>query len=61
MPLTKANMETVNALVKAGRIDQARARLSSLEGDKAKAALSKLNARYPLNSKAKRLPSKIYE
>lgn len=47
MPLTKDNMDTVNKLVKAGRVDDARKLLSGLQGKKAQAALAKLNARYP--------------
>ena len=47
MPLTKENMLKVNALVKEGRVDAARVLLESLDGDKAAAALVKLNAAYP--------------
>lgn len=50
MPLTKENMQTVNALVKEGRINEARRLLRGLDGEKAAAALVKLNERYPVKA-----------
>lgn len=47
MSLSKENMNKVNQLVKAGRVDEARTLLSGLKGPTAEAALAKLNERYP--------------
>lgn len=52
MPMTRDDVDDLNALVKAGRIDEARALLMRLDGEKAQSALKRLNERYPPASKA---------
>jgi len=55
MPLTKDDLEAVKALVNAGRIEEARALLAGIDGDRAQAALVKFNERYPeMKAKAPR-------
>lgn len=47
MSFTQEDMTAVKALVKAGRIDEARALLTSIDDERARAALVRFNARYP--------------
>lgn len=54
MPMTRDDVDALNTFVKAGRIDEARALLESLGGEKAAASLKRLNDRYPPVIKAAR-------
>jgi hypothetical protein len=54
--MTREDIDDLNAFVKAGRIDDARGLLMRLDGEKAAAALKRLNEKYPPTSKP--LPSK---
>jgi len=47
MPLKQADVDAVKALLKAGRINEARGILASIDGDKARAILAKFNEKYP--------------
>src|SRR5688572_13509963 len=49
--MTRDDVDALNTFVKAGRIDEARALLMRLDGEKAAAALKRLNDRYPLVAK----------
>lgn len=50
--MTRGDVDALNMFVKAGRIDDARALLEGLEGEKAANALKRLNERYPSAIKA---------
>jgi hypothetical protein len=49
--MTRDDVDDLNMFVKAGRIDEARALLMRLDGEKAQNALQRLNERYPPSAK----------